>query len=275
MKLNHKIKFTLVQNNAKIYNKNYNFQNIKNLLSQNLNEQTDIIILPELFAVGWDCDTFNEQKEVGFQDETCLFLKEIAKEYHANVVGGSFVRVDEDGYLKNTMPVFNRNGELIDYYDKMHLYSYLGDKENKYIKNGDFLKLIKLDVCNIGVSICYDIRFPEVFRELTLSGAQVLINVAAWPRSRKEHYTILSKARAIENQSYFVGLTQVGLIKNGIYNSGNSLICDPFGYSLFEMSDENEGVKTCEINLEKQYDLRNEVKTLSDINDIYNVKIKY
>ena len=75
MKLNHKIKFTLVQNNAKIYNKNYNFQNIKNLLSQNLNEQTDIIILPELFAVGWDCDTFNEQKEVGFQDETCLFLK--------------------------------------------------------------------------------------------------------------------------------------------------------------------------------------------------------
>ncbi len=275
MKLNHKIKFTLVQNNAKIYNKNYNFQNIKNLLSQNLNEQTDIIILPELFAVGWDCDTFNEQKEVGFQDETCLFLKEIAKEYHANVVGGSFVRVDEDGYLKNTMPVFNRNGELIDYYDKMHLYSYLGDKENKYIKNGDFLKLIKLDVCNIGVSICYDIRFPEVFRKLTLSGAQVLINVAAWPRSRKEHYTILSKARAIENQSYFVGLTQVGLIKNGIYNSGNSLICDPFGYSLFEMSDENEGVKTCEINLEKQYDLRNEVKTLSDINDIYNVKIKY
>ena len=275
MKLNHKIKFTLVQNNAKIYNKNYNFQNIKNLLSQNLNEQTDIIILPELFAVGWDCDTFNEQKEVGFQDETCLFLKEIAKEYHANVVGGSFVRVDENGYLKNTMPVFNRNGELIDYYDKMHLYSYLGDKENKYIKNGDFLKLIKLDVCNIGVSICYDIRFPEVFRELTLSGAQVLINVAAWPRSRKEHYTILSKARAIENQSYFVGLTQVGLIKNGIYNSGNSLICDPFGYSLFEMSDENEGVKTCEINLEKQYDLRNEVKTLSDINDIYNVKIKY
>ena len=275
MKLNHKIKFTLVQNNAKIYNKNYNFQNIKNLLSQNLNEQTDIIILPELFAVGWDCDTFNEQKEVGFQDETCLFLKEIAKEYHANVVGGSFVRVDEDGYLKNTMPVFNRNGELIDYYDKMHLYSYLGDKENKYIKNGDFLKLIKLDVCNIGVSICYDIRFPEVFRKLTLSGAQVLINVAAWPRSRKEHYTILSKARAIENQSYFVGLSQVGLIKYGIYNSGNSLICDPFGYSLFEMSDENEGVKTCEINLEKQYDLRNEVKTLSDINDIYNVKIKY
>lgn len=244
MKLNHKIKFTLVQNNAKIYNKNYNFQNIKNLLSQNLNEQTDIIILPELFAVGWDCDTFNEQKEVGFQDETCLFLKEIAKEYHANVVGGSFVRVDEDGYLKNTMPVFNRNGELIDYYDKMHLYSYLGDKENKYIKNGDFLKLIKLDVCNIGVSICYDIRFPELFRSYSLSDnpPHLLVNLSAWPMTRALQYSQMAASRAIENQCYFLALSQCGEIieGGGIYNSGGSCVYDSMG-NLISKLDKNFG----------------------------------
>ncbi|OLA94678.1 MAG: hypothetical protein BHW64_02690 [Candidatus Melainabacteria bacterium LEY3_CP_29_8] len=263
------IKITLLQNNAKLFDKKYNFQNIQNMLSKNLNQQTDIIVLPELFAVGWDCESFETQKESGFDNETCKFLEQIARKYNANVLGGSFIRVCEDGCLKNTMPVFNRNGDLIDYYDKMHLYSYLGDTENKYIKNGKFLKVFELDVCKAGVSICYDIRFPEVFRNLTLNGADILFNVAAWPQSRKEHYITLSKARAIENQSYFVGLTQVGPIKNGIYNLGNSLCVDPLGNALFELSGKDECIKTFEIDLRKQYELRNEVKTLKDIHSSY------
>ena len=266
------IKITLVQNNAKLACKDYNFHNVENLLSQNLNQKTDIIVLPELFAIGWDCDCFESQKEVGFCGETFIFLSSIAKKYNANVIGGSFVRVCEDGQLKNTMPILNRAGELVDYYDKMHLYSYLGDKENQYIKKGESLKAIKLDVCTIGVSICYDIRFPEVFRNLTLNGADILLNCAAWPKSRKEHYITLSKARAIENQSYFIGLTQVGLIKNNIYNLGNSLCVDPLGNILFEMSEKDECLKTFEIDLKKQYDLRDEVKTLEDIHKSYVCK---
>mgnify|MGYP001025203516 FL=1 len=266
------IKITLVQNNAKLADKSYNFQNIEKLLSQNLKEATDIIVLPELFAIGWGCDCFEAQKEVGFDSETCNFLKKIAKKYNSNVLGGSFVRVDECGSLKNTMPIFNRNGELVEYYDKMHLYSYLGDTENKHIRNGEVVKVVKLDVCSLGVSICYDIRFPEVFRQLALNGASILFNCAAWPKSRKDHYITLAKARAIENQSYFVALTQVGLIKNEIYNLGNSLCVDPLGKVLFEMDENVEDVKTFEIDLKKQYDLRNEVKTLKDIHKEYICK---
>ena len=267
------IKITLVQNNAKLGDKSYNFQNINGLLSQNLKENTDIIVLPELFAIGWDCDCFEAQKEIGFKSETCNFLRKIARNYNSNVVGGSFVRVDENGSLKNTMPIFNRKGELVEYYDKMHLYSYLGDTENKHIKNGLVLKVVNLDVCSIGVSICYDIRFPEVFRQLTLNNADILFNCAAWPKSRKNHYITLAKARAIENQSYFIGLTQVGLIKNNIYNLGNSVCVDPLGDILFEMSENIEDVKTFKIDLKKQYRLRDEVKTLKDIHNIYDCKV--
>ena len=170
------------------------------------------------------------------------------------------------------MPIFNRNGELVEYYDKMHLYSYLGDTENKHIRNGEVVKIVNLDVCSLGVSICYDIRFPEVFRQLALNGASILFNCAAWPKSRKDHYITLAKARAIENQSYFVALTQVGLIKNEIYNLGNSLCVDPLGKVLFEMDENVEDVKTFEIDLKKQYDLRNEVKTLKDIHKEYICK---
>lgn len=266
------IKITLVQNNAKLADKNYNFQNIEKLLNQNLKENTDIIVLPELFAIGWDCDCFEVQKEFGFENETCNFLREIAKKYNSNILGGSFVRVDENGHLKNTMPIFNRLGELVEYYDKMHLYSYLGDTESKYIKNGEVLKIVKFDVCSLGVSICYDIRFPEVFRQFALNGADLLFNCAAWPKSRKDHYITLAKARAIENQSYFIGLTQVGLIKNNIYNLGNSLCVDPLGNILFEMNENIEEVKTFKIDLKEQYDLRNEVKTLKDIHKEYLCK---
>lgn len=267
------IKITVLQNNAKLNDKKYNFQNIENILSNNLNQETDIIVLPELFAVGWDCESFETQKELGFEGETCQFLSKIAQKYNANVLGGSFIRAEFE-YLKNTMCVFNRNGELINYYDKMHLYSYLGDVENSYIKRGNVLKIVDLDVCKVGVSICYDIRFPEVFRNLTLNGADILLNVAAWPESRKDHYITLSKARAIENQCYFVGLTQVGHIKKGIYNLGNSLCVDPLGNVLFELSGKDEDIKTFKIDLRKQYELRNTVKTLDDIHSLYICKSK-
>lgn len=108
--------------------------------------------------------------------------------------------------------------------------------------------------------------------QLALNGADILFNCAAWPKSRKDHYITLAKARAIENQSYFVALTQVGLIKNEIYNLGNSLCVDPLGKVLFEMDENVEDVKTFEIDLKTQYDLRNEVKTLKDIHKEYLCK---
>lgn len=266
-----KINAILVQNQAIIGDKLKNFQKVELLLRPFEKQKVDIIVLPELFALGWECKIFKKHAEKTRESETCDFLSKLAKKFNANLIGGSFIREQQDGSLKNSMPIFDRDGNLVCFYDKMHLYSYLGDSENLYIKQGDALKIVEFDCCNVGVSLCYDIRFCEVFRTLTLNGADILINSACWPKSRKHHYDSLCSSRAIENQSFFIGLSQVGLLRQDIYNLGSSFVLNPVGEKICSLSETLEQAKMCEICLEEQTTLREKVKTLYDIHKSYPV----
>ena len=93
---------------------------------------------------------------------------------------------------------------MISTYDKFHLFSHRGQSEGSFLEEGEAPVIVKTDIGNIGISICYDIRFPEMFRLYAFNDADVIVNMAAWPKAFTDEYVTLAKARAIENQIYFI-----------------------------------------------------------------------
>lgn len=249
--------------------KKKNFEKVLNLLKDFKCKSADIIILPELFATGWYPQIYPKTFETMDNSPTIDFLSTLAKEFNSNIVGGSFVLKTEDG-LKNTCPVLNRKGELIAKYEKMHLFSHYEQGESTFAKSGEKGVIVKTDVGNLGISICYDIRFPELHRAYTLNGADILINVSAWPKTRLHHYQTLVRARAVENQIFSVGVTQTGLITENEFNSGYSLAVNPFG-DIIKTTDENEGAFSFQIDLKEEQNLREKVPTLRDIKKYYEI----
>ena len=265
-----KINILAVQMESVIGNKHKNFDKITTLIENNITPNIDIVVLPELWNVGWACDKFIDNSEYINNSETIKFLSNIAQKYNVNILGGSFVeKVDEQTYY-NTCPVINRQGELIATYNKNHLFSYYDDSENTYITEGKNPVIVTLEGVKIGLSICYDIRFPEIYRAYRKAGADLLINMAAWPLSRKIHWDSLTCARAVENQTYMVALTQTGTLPTGAKNLGHSLIYDYSGNILDEI-DTVEGVVKAEIDFNKMYDFREKCTILKDIHENYEV----
>ncbi len=266
------IKVLIVQMQSILGDKEANYKKIKNLLNKLGEFSPDLLILPELFATGWFCEIYSKVAETLSNSQTMEFLKELAVKYNTNVIGGSFVRRDDGGTIKNSCPVLDRQGNLIALYDKMHLYSYLGDTENLHSVRGEKPVIAVTDVGKIGLSVCYDIRFPEIYRCYSYGGADILVNVAAWPKSRKLHWQSLSVARAIENQSFMIAVSQTGEIQNGIYNLGCSSVISPLGKVIASL-DEEEALLTAEIDLDEMRQLRENVKTLSDKHDKYILEV--
>ncbi len=266
------VKVLIVQMQSVLGDKQANFNKVEKLLNGQDYYKPDLIILPELFATGWFCDIYDKVAETFGNSKIVDFLSSVAKNFNANVIGGSFARRDDNGEIKNTCPVFDRSGKMIAYYDKMHLYSYLGDTENLNSVRGEKPVIAKTDIGKIGLSICYDIRFPEIYRCYAYGGADILVNVAAWPLSRRLHWESLTRARAIENQSYMIAVSQTGEIKNGIYNIGSSAVLSPLGETIASLEYE-EAVLKAEFDLDKMKKLRETVKTLSDKHDNYTLEV--
>ena len=258
-----------------IGDKEANFHKAMDLIHNNIKKGTDIVILPEVWTVGWKPSVFKDSAEDIETSETIEFLSELAVVYNVNIIGGSFI-TKKDGKYYNTCPVINRDGELVTTYDKMHLFSYYGCDEGKFIEKGKNPVLIDIDDVKIGLSICYDIRFPEIYRAYRKAGADLLINMAAWPLSRAIHWEALSKARAIENQSYMIALTQSGLIENEEYNLGHSRVIDFNGEVVSEIQNKKgngEGAMLAEIKFKEMYEFREKCTVLLDIHDTYDVQL--
>ena len=266
-----KIKVLAVQMESAIGDKYKNFEKVSDLIEKNITPDIDVVILPELWTVGWACEEFPKSSEV-LEGEIVKFLSDIAIKHKVNILGGSFVQKKE-GKLFNTCPVLNREGELVATYDKNHLFSYYDDSENTYITEGSNPVIVELDGVKFALTICYDIRFPEIYRAYRKAGADVLVNMAAWPLSRKIHWDSLTCARAVENQTYMVALTQTGTLPTGAKNLGHSLIYDYSGNILDEI-DLKEGVIKAELDLPSMYDFRDKCTVLKDIHNKYEVLYK-
>lgn len=264
-----KINITAIQMESIIADKQANFDKIKKLFKENIKPNTDIVVLPELWNVGWACDKFIDASEEIETSETISLLSELAQKYNVNILGGSFVNKVNDKYY-NTCPVINRAGKLVATYNKNHLYSYYDDSEGTYITRGDNPVIVDLEGIKIGLTICYDIRFPEIYRAYRKANADILVNMAAWPLSRAIHWNSLTQARAVENQTYMVALTQTGTLPTGAKNLGHSLIYDYSGNILDEINTKEGGISAT-INLNEMYDFRDKCTVLKDIQESYEV----
>lgn len=288
------LKILAIQMSSVIGDKWENFAKIADLIEKNFKKGTDVIVLPEVWNVGWKPSEFKDAAEDLENSETVEFLSELAQRYNTNIIGGSFI-LKKENMLYNSCPVIDRDGELIATYDKMHLFSYYGCDEGKYITKGEDPVLVEYcwdtgeiasceslmqsrqhksrndDSAKIGLSLCYDIRFPELYRGYRKAGADMMINMAAWPKSRAVHWEALSAARAIENQCFMVALTQSGLIEGDEFNLGHSRIIDYNGEVITEIKD-GEGAMFAEIKFDEIYKFREKCTILNDICKNYEVK---
>ena len=268
-----KVKLLALQIGSVIADRDTNIKKVKELLDKSLSAQSaDFVFLPEVWTVGWDCQLFQSNYEVFSNSFAITMLKSIAKKYSVNIIGGSVIEKKSDGVLTNSCPIINRQGELVATYEKNHLYSYYGCNEGQYIKTGSEPVMVNLDGINIGISICYDIRFPELYRAYRKAGADILVNMAAWGASKQIPWDSMTTARAVENQTYFVALTQTGDLADGTRNLGHSMIIDYKGDVLDEIN-VLEGCIYAEVDLDSMYEFRNKCTILNDIKDSYEVKI--
>lgn len=266
------LNISAVQMCADIGNKYNNFKKVQYLAERDINNgDVDVIVLPEVWTVGWHCSNFIKSAEPAETNETLDFLSELARKFNAYVLGGSYIEKNNEQYF-NTCPVFDRNGKLVAKYSKMHLYSSYGADENKYITAGYSPVMIDIDGIKTGLTICYDIRFPEIFRAYRKAGAELLINMAAWGLHKPIPWETLTRCRAIENQAFMVALTQSGKITDDEWNIGHSRIFNYTGETIVEIKDQNEGAISASLDFALLRKYRKECQIMNDIAESYEVK---
>jgi predicted amidohydrolase len=188
----------------------------------------DTIVLPELWNSGYALDSLAEKSDTN-GERTKAFLGDLAKKHRINIIGGS-VGNKKNGKLFNSSFVFNRGGDLVYEYDKIHLVPMLN--EHHFLNGGERMaEVFELDGIKMGLITCYDLRFPELSRQLALDGANVLHIVAQWPKARKDHWRHLQLARAIENQQFVISSNTVGFCNETEF-AGNSMVIDPWGNEI-------------------------------------------
>ncbi len=228
------------------------------MIERAVQDGSDVIALPELWNTG-----FFPKKVQALADlqgePSCSFLAELAVKYRINIVGGS-IASKEDDKTYNISYVFNRQGEIISQYKKIHLFSFSG--ENNYFEHGNEINVYELDGIKAATIICYDLRFVELSRILALKGVQILFIVAQWPHPRLEHWKILLKARAIENQLFIAAVNTVGKAKKLIF-CGNSMFIDPWG-KVVASAREEKAIITHKIDLAVIQDVRRKIDVFRD-----------
>ena len=159
--------------------------------------------------------------------------------------------------------MFDRTGALVAKYHKIHLFSSQDSKENTYLATGNKRVIADLDFAKVGMSVCYDIRFCEIYRKMALDGAEIMICSAAWPYPKLDHWITLNKARAIENQCFVVAVNQAGKNVFGKLDLGQSMVINPWG-EIIASAGTQEGVVKAEIDLDMVKNIREEISLFKD-----------
>ncbi|MHA7963450.1 carbon-nitrogen family hydrolase [Paenibacillus sp. CAU 1782] len=218
----------------------------------------DVIVLPEMWNTGY---ALTEIEKLADKEgiRTKELLSAFSREHSLVVVGGSIAELREDG-VYNTSYAFGRNGEIIGQYAKMHLFRLMD--EEKYLKSGQSMGRLEVEGEEAALMICYDIRFPELFRSLALGGAKLAFVPAEWPNPRLHHWRTLLTARAIENQMYVIACNRCGASGDTSF-FGHSLILDPWGETVAEAGEE-EGILTGVISLGLVDEVRSRIPVFED-----------
>ena len=222
-----KEKISLIQMDVELGQVEGNYEKAVQLMELALEDKPDILVLPETLNTGFfpspDSALYAASDADGAQ--TKKVFGAFAKEHGVNIVAGS-VSVLENGCVFNRSYIFDRKGEVVASYDKIHGFSPMG--ETKSYTGGSSTVHFTLDGIACSMAICYDVRFCELIRTEALQGVDLFFLPAAWPLVRKEHWITLSKARAIENQMFFCAVNECGRAGSTQYG-GNSMLLSPLG----------------------------------------------
>jgi len=232
------MKTACVQMQVMFANPEENFKNAEKLVRQAAVGGADVIVLPETWNTGFFPRTGLEELADRFGERTKALMGSLAKELSVNIVAGSVANVKADG-VYNTSYVFDRTGRCVAEYDKTHLFSPMD--EDKFFRKGNRTAMFTLDGVQCGIIICYDVRFPELTRAMTVKGVDILFMVSQWPEVRVAHLDALSKARAIENQMFMVCCNASGNAGETVYG-GNSSVTDPWGNTLVHAEGNGEEI---------------------------------
>ncbi|MFE0347262.1 carbon-nitrogen family hydrolase [Streptomyces griseoluteus] len=198
----------------------------------------DLVVLPELWTTGaFAYDTFATEAEP-LQGPTHEAMARAAKDAGVWLHAGSIPERDPDGTLYNTALLFSPAGELAAAYRKIHRFGF-DQGEAVLMGAGREPVTVPLPGTTVGLATCYDLRFPELFRTLTDAGAETLVVSAGWPERRRAHWTLLARARAVENQAYVLACGTAGT-HAGVPQAGHSIVVDPWGEVLAEAGPDEE-----------------------------------
>ena len=244
-----------------------NLSEARRLIENAVAQGARLVVLPEFFSIMGmkEGDMVAAREQLG-SGVVQAFLAEMARRHHIWVVGGSIPLVAEaPNKVRNTCLVFDEHGVQVARYDKIHLFNLdLGNEhyhEGNTIEAGNQVVVIDSPFGRIGLAICYDLRFPELFR--TMKNVDIIVLPSAFTSTTgKVHWEVLVRARAIENLAYVIAAAQGGYHVNGRETHGHSMIVDPWGRILDELP-RGSGVVVAEINPNYQAGLRASLPALT------------
>ena len=198
----------------------------------NFNDENNLVVIPELFATGYDLETIKNNAQPIDDSKIVAFLQNIAVNKHTFVYTSFPEKFGNKAF--NTGVFIDPAGKIIASYRKIHLFRPL--QEHVAFQPGEKVVTLSSKIGQIGLSICYDLRFAELYVKQRNEGAKIFIICAEWPIPRIQHWRTLVQARAIEHQSLVIALNRVGEDPTGLYG-GNSLIVGPDGEILAEANE--------------------------------------
>ena len=214
-----------------------------------------LAVLPEMWSTGYD---YRNLPELARETPRVLVaLQELSRRFGLVTIGSLPERAD--GTIYNTAYVID-NGELVDSYRKLHLFSTM--REDQYLGAGDRSLVVDTSVGRLGVAICYDLRFPELFRKLALAGAEIICLPAEWPKPRQEHWKTLLRARAIENQLFVIAANCCG-VQGKLDFFGLSQLISPLGHVL-EIAGEEDTELVASLDFSEMEGYRRQIQILND-----------
>ncbi len=234
-----------------------NFQKADKLLGFEKPEPGSLVVLPEMFPTGYSTNV--EATTDGEPDKTESFLAGLAREHKCWIISGSAEQRDA-GKGANVALAFNPSGEKVCGFTKLHPVPIYG--EDKHYEKGNEILTFPCNGFTVSPFICYDLRFPEVFRIAALHGADLLVVIANWPAVRINHWLTLLEARAIENQAFVIGVNRCGSDPSLEY-PGKSVIFDPQG-KLLAGASSRETIVSADLDPAVASEWRKEFPALDD-----------
>lgn len=238
--------------------KKTNFARVRTLVHAARLPRGAFLLLPEMFATGFSMNVAGIAEAAGGETET--FLAGLATEFGLTVCGGVVTRA-ADGRGLNQSVTFAPDRSLVSRYSKIHPFSYGG--ETQHYAPGTEVLTYAAGAVQVAPFVCYDLRFPEIFRSAAKRGAQLLTVMANWPEPREAHWLALLKARAIENQAFVIGVNRCGRDPKLAY-SGRGQVIDPKGNVLAD-GGTSEGVFGAEVDLASLLQYRKDFPALQDM----------